>query len=303
MKIVIIGGTGFIGSSLLQFLSRQAHDIVVLTRGASRGNTLNASTVRYIHWNASTTGEWEAEIENSNVVINLAGKNIFDRRWNNTVKEEILNSRVLPVQLIVDAMAKAERKPALFLSVSAVGFYGNRNDEVITEESTGGNDFLSKVVQQWESAAYEAERFGVRVATPRIGLVLQKNGGMIGKMLLPFQCFVGGPVGNGKRYLPWIHMVDVVRGLLYPVLHETFRGRYNLVSPNPVTMKEFARTLGSVLHRPAWLTVPEFALALLYGEGANAILAGQHAIPKKLIDAGFRFSFTDLTAALNNILH
>lgn len=302
MKFVIAGGTGFIGSYLLHFLSRQPRQIVVLTRGNSRTTSLNASIIQYIHWDAYSSGSWAAELSGCDVVINLSGKNVFDRRWNNEVKNQIVNSRVLPTRLLVEAMAHAERKPKVFISMSAVGFYGNRNDEILTEESAGGNDFLAEVVKQWESAAYSAKQFGVRVATPRLGLALQKNGGMLGKMLLPFQCFVGGPVGNGKQYLPWIHMEDVVHGLLFPVVNEKFSGVYNLVAPNPVTMKEFASTLGSVLRRPSWLPVPELPLALLYGEGAKVILSGQKAIPQKLTDAGFRFAFSDLSTALKNIL-
>ena len=302
MKFTITGGTGFIGSYLLQFLSRQPHEIVILTRGPSRVSTVHASVVRYVQWNADGAGTWTKEIEHSDVVINLAGKNVFESRWNEHVKQEILNSRVIPARSIVAAIAQSEHKPRILLSVSAVGFYGDRNSEVITEESSGGNDFLADVVQQWELAAYEAEQYGVRVATPRIGLVLQKSGGVLGKMLLPFQCFVGGPIGSGGQFLPWIHMDDVVRGMLYPVANEKFYGAYNVVSPNPVTMKEFCSTLGSVLHRPSWLPVPQFALTLLYGEGANAILSGQNAAPQKLLKAGYQFTFRDLRAALQNIL-
>ncbi len=303
MKFVITGGTGFIGGYLLRFISRQPHEIIILTRGCSRADTLNASRLRYVQWNYEESGGWTHELERADVVINLAGKNLFESRWNERSKDEILRSRVAAARSIVHAIAATEHKPRLFVSVSAVGYYGNRKSEELTDDSAGGDDFLAGVVRQWETAAYAAEQFGVRVAVPRMGLVLQKNGGMLGRMLFPFRCFVGGPIGDGAQYLPWIHMEDIVRGILYPVVNETFRGAYNLTSPNPVTMKEFARTLGSVLHRPSWLPVPEVALALLYGEGAKAILAGQKAIPKKLLGAGYQFLYSDVLAALKNILH
>jgi uncharacterized protein (TIGR01777 family) len=242
------------------------------------------------------------EIEGADAVINLAGKNVVEERWNEKVKQEIYNSRIIPTKLIVDAISRSRLKPSLFISASAVGYYGDRGAEVITEESVGGNDYLAYVVREWEGAAYRAEQFGVRVATPRTGLVLAKNGGMIAKLLLPFRLFAGGPIGNGKQFLPWIHIDDVVRGLLYPVEDMNFRGVYNLVSPNPVTMKEFAGTFGSVLHRPSWIPVPSFVLRAMFGEGGNVILSGQNAVPAKLLAAGFTFSFTTTHAALVNIL-
>ena len=284
MKILIAGGTGFIGSHLLAHLSRDRHDIVLLTRSASRTTTVHSASVRYVHWNPYASGEWITEADGADVVINLIGKNVFENRWNEKVKKEILDSRVIPTRLIVRAIESAERKPSLLISASAVGFYGDRQDETITETSTPGTDFLADVVKQWEGAAYEAERFGVRVATPRIGLVLEKSGGMIGKMLLPYRLFAGGPIGSGKQFLPWVHMEDVVRGILYPVKNTTFHGVYNLVSPSPITMNEFANNFGSVLHRPSWIPVPSFALTLLYGEGGAVILSGQKAMPKKLLE-------------------
>jgi uncharacterized protein (TIGR01777 family) len=302
MKYLIAGGTGFIGSHLSAHLSRGRHDIVLLTRSSSRTAVLNSASVRYVHWDPYASGEWMKEVDGADIVINLIGKNVFENRWNEKVKKEILDSRVIPTRLIVQAISAAVRKPSLMISASAVGYYGDRQDETITEESAPGNDFLADVVNQWEGAAYEAERFGVRVATPRIGLVLEKSGGMIGKMLLPFQLFAGGPIGSGKQYLPWVHMEDVMRGILYPAENTIFRGVYNLVSPLPITMNEFAKKFGAVLHRPSWIPVPSFALTLLYGEGGAVILSGQRALPKRLLESGYVFSYTDLSAALRNIV-
>ncbi len=302
MKIVVTGGTGFIGSYLLQSLSQQSHTIILLTRGKSYRKQLSSSEIRYVQWDARQSGDWEKEIDGADVVINLAGKNLFEQRWNDPVKQQIIESRVLPLHMITNAIAAARVKPSIVISASAVGYYGDRNDEIVTESSTPGKDFLADVVAQWESAAYGAEQFGVRVVTPRIGVVLQKDGGMISKMLLPFQWFIGGSVGNGNLYLPWIHMTDVVRGILYPIENKSIRGVYNLAAPHPVTMKTFATLFGKALHRPSLLPVPTFAVKILYGEAASSILAGQKVLPEKLLSSGFQFSFPELAAALRNIL-
>ncbi len=302
MKILITGGTGFIGTALRKHLSATPNDLVLLTRGEPRMELSGALTVKYVHWDPSARGEWEKEVNGCDAVINLIGKNVFEERWNNEVKKQILASRVLPTRLLTEAIGRAERRPAVMVSVSAVGYYGDRGQEMVTEASSAGNDFLAEVAQQWEAAALAAEQFGVRVAVPRIGLVLERSGGMIGKMLLPFRLFAGGPIGSGKQFLPWIHMEDVVRGILYPLENEGVKGVYNLSSPEPVTMDEFATMFGSVLHRPSWLPVPNFALDLLYGEGAKVIISGQRAVPERLLNAGYRFSYPSLRPALEQIL-
>lgn len=302
MKFVITGGTGFIGSYLLQTLSSSPHQIVLLTRSSSRSQRINNATVRYISWNPYAAEAWMEELNGTDVVINLAGKNVVEQRWSEKAKQEIYDSRIIPTKLIVDAIGKARSKPSLLISASAVGYYGDRDTETITEESSSGNDYLAYVVREWEGAAYRAEQYGVRVATPRTGLVLAKNGGMIAKMLLPFQLFLGGPIGNGKKFLPWIHINDVVRGMLFPIENINFRGEYNLVSPNPVTMTEFAKAFGSALHRPSWIPVPSFVLKAMFGEGGKVILSGQRALPKKLLSGGYHFEFMDLKSALHNIL-
>lgn len=302
MKIIITGGTGFIGTHLLAQLSRHDHSIVMFTRGAAGKKTVGRADVTYIHWDPLSRGDWMDEINGSDLIINLIGKNVFEERWNSRVKQQILDSRIIPTRLIVEAISAAGHRPSLMISASAVGFYGNRGEETVTEESSGGDDFLADVVRQWEAAACKAEQFGVRVALPRIGLVLEKSGGMIGKMLLPFRMFAGGPIGSGRQFLPWVHMEDVVRAILFPIDHPSFRGFYNLVSPHPATMIEFSRTFGAVLHRPSWLPVPDLALSILYGEGAKVILSGQKAVPHKLRAAGYQFLFSELKPALRSVL-
>lgn len=302
MKILMTGGTGFIGTALRKHLSATPNDLVLLTRGESRMELSGALTVKYVHWDPAERGAWEKEVNGCDAVINLIGKNVFEERWNSAVKQQILSSRVRPTQLLTEAIGRAERRPSVMVSVSAVGYYGDRGEETVTETATAGNDFLAEVAQQWEAAALAAEQFGVRVAVPRIGLVLERSGGMIGKMLLPFRLFAGGPIGSGRQYLPWIHMEDVVRGILFPLENNTMRGVYNLTSPSPVTMDAFAGVFGSVLHRPSWLPVPNIALDVLYGEGAKVIVSGQRAVPERLLNAGYIFSYPELRPALEQIL-
>lgn len=302
MNILITGGTGFIGSALVRTLASQGHSIVLLTRGPSGIFSSGGTTIVRRSWDPLRPGRWMTELGHCDVVINLTGKNLFEQRWNARVKQQILESRVTPLQHIAEAIGSADRKPSLLISASAVGYYGDRGTEPLTEESAGADDFLGDVVRQWEGAAQLSQQFGVRVATPRIGLVLGKKGGMIGTMLLPFQLFIGGPVGSGDQFLPWVHMEDVVRGLLLPMEKPDLRGAYNLVSPHPVTMHEFARQFGAVLHRPSWIPVPGFALSLLYGEGAKAILAGQKVVPAALQSSGFEFRFPHLGPALADLL-
>ncbi|NUN69154.1 MAG: TIGR01777 family protein [Bacteroidetes bacterium] len=302
MKILITGGTGFIGSALRRYLSSTPNDLVLLTRGAPGMELTGSLTVKYVRWNPLERGTWEKEVEGCDAVINLIGKNVFEQRWNPQVKQQVLDSRVVPTRLLVEAIGRAERKPSVLISASAVGYYGHRDDGIITESAQPGNDFLADLAVQWEGEAFKAEQFGVRVAVPRIGLVLERSGGMIGKMLLPFRLFAGGPIGSGRQYLPWIHMEDVVRGILFPLEQEGLKGVYNLTAPEPVTMKEFAKQFGSVLHRPSWLPVPDIALDVLYGEGAKVIVSGQRAVPERLLAAGYRFSYPALRPALEHLL-
>ncbi|MBW7887220.1 MAG: TIGR01777 family protein [Bacteroidetes bacterium] len=303
MKIIITGGTGFIGTALCNLISREAHELVLFSRSIHPKKKLQQAVVRYVQWNAGEEGEWQNEIEGASVVINLAGKNLFEHRWNKKIKKEIWNSRILATKKLVEAVQSARHKPELLISASAVGVYGNRGSELLNEQSSTGNDFLANLVAAWEKEAFNAEQAGVRVATPRIGLVLEKSGGIIERMLLPFKLCAGGPIGSGEQILSWIHMADVVRGIIFPIENKNFSGVYNLTAPNAVTMKEFSKIFGKILHRPSRLPVPKAALKILFGEAAEAIVSSQHAVPEKLLHAGFSFSFPEITSALENILN
>jgi uncharacterized protein (TIGR01777 family) len=279
MKIAVAGSSGLIGAELLRELRERGDEVVALPR---RG------TVRW-------------SLEGIEAVVNLAGASIGGKRWSPEYKKEILDSRVLSTRELVEAMRSAERKPLVLVNASAVGFYGGRGDELLDESAGPGADFLAGVCQEWEAEARKAEDLGVRSVQPRTGVVLSARGGALQQMLPPFKAFVGGPLGSGKQWFPWIHIADEVAAIMRAI-DSDLRGPVNLASPGIVTMKEFARGLGKALHRPSWAPVPAAPLKILLGEFALVLLEGQRAVPKKLIDTGFKFRFPDLEAALGDLL-
>ncbi|MEX0995392.1 MAG: TIGR01777 family oxidoreductase, partial [Balneolaceae bacterium] len=236
LKFLITGGTGFIGTYLRSRLLKEGHYVTIITRNPKRYQEEHSTNQRFIHWDEDLSDE----LAESDVVINLAGQNLVGVRWTDKLKELIYTSRIDSTRQLVDAMKKAKKKPNLFISASAAGYYGDNGDKVVDESTPPGNDFLAKVCQDWESEALQAKELGIRVAIPRMGIPLQDDGGMVAKMKLPFQLFVGGPVGDGKQYIPWLHMDDLCRALIYPVEHERLEGPYNVNAPNPVTMNELA---------------------------------------------------------------
>jgi len=298
MNILITGGTGFIGSELRDMLLQKGHYLTIITRSPKEYDDEKAKNQQFISWD----DDLAAAMEETDAVINLAGASIFGQRWTEEVKRKILDSRIKSTRKLVQAAGESENPPKVMISASAVGYYGDRGDDILTESEPAGNGFLSKVCKEWEAAAKEVEEFGVRLSTPRIGIVLETGGGAMQQMLTPFKLGVGGPVGSGDQYFPWIHMYDLCRGLIYPLENEGFNGPYNLNAPNPVTMNGFADKLGDVLNRPSFFRVPEFALNLVLGEAADPILDSLRVQPKKLQQAGFEFKFPHLKEALADIL-
>lgn len=298
MNILITGGTGFIGSELRDMLLQKGHYLTIITRSPKAYEDEKAKNQQFISWE----DDLRAAMEKADAVINLAGASIFGQRWTEEVKRKILDSRVKSTRKLVQAAGDVENPPEIMISASAVGYYGDRDDDILTEDEPAGNGFLSKVCKEWESAAREVEEYGVRLAIPRIGIVLETGGGAMQQMLTPFKMGVGGPIGSGDQYFPWIHMYDLCRGLIYPLENEVIKGAYNLSAPNPVTMEEFADKLGEVLNRPSFFRVPEFALNLVLGEAAEPILDSLRVQPKKLQQAGFEFKFQYLKEALAEIL-
>lgn len=298
MQFLITGGTGFIGTELRTQLLREGHFITVVTRSPGKYEDESAQNQRFVSWE----DDLASTMDGVDVVFNLAGENIFGQRWTDSVKKRIYNSRIQATEQIVEAIGRAENKPELIVSASAVGIYGDRGHEVLDESEPAGDGFLSRVCVDWEEAARRVEQHGVRLAIPRIGIVLETGGGALQQMLTPFQLFVGGPIGSGEQYFPWIHMIDLVQGLIYPVDQPDYQGVYNLNAPNPVTMNEFADALGEVLNRPSLFRVPEFVLNIALGEAAGPILDSLRTQPKKLQQSGFEFRFEFVREALGEIL-
>lgn len=296
-NIVITGGTGFIGSALCSELLKQGHFISIITRSPDKYSKEQSKNLKYISWDDNLSGA----MAESDVVINLVGESLFGKRWTESVKKTIYNSRIESTKQLVTAMKEAGSKPELFISASAVGIYGDSGDKLLDESSSLGDDFLADVCEDWEEESKKAEDLGIRVVNPRIGIVLEKNGGFLQIMKLPFLFFVGGPIGDGKQFLPWIHMDDLVRALIYPIDEKELTGPYNVCSPQPEPMNRVADALGNVLNRPSFFRVPEFAMRALLGEAAEPTLASLNVQPKVLQISGFEFKFEDLEEALADI--
>jgi hypothetical protein len=275
MRVVVAGASGLIGRELSRVLRERGDEVVALPR----------------------FGKAPWSVEGAEAVVNLAGASVAGKRWTPVYKKEIEESRVLTTRALVEAIARSARKPRVLVNASAVGYYGGRGDEVLEEGAAPGGDFLANVVRQWEG---EAQRAPVRSVQLRTGVVLSARGGALSKMLPPFKAFVGGPIGSGKQWFPWIHIADEVGAILWSIDGD-LTGAVNLVAPGIVTMKEFARALGRALRRPSWAPVPAAPLRILLGEIADVLLEGQRAVPRKLLQSGFRFRFPEVDAALRDL--
>jgi uncharacterized protein (TIGR01777 family) len=294
MRIVVSGGTGFLGQALVSALRSAGHSVMVLTRHPRReGDLLWSPDV--------SSGSWVAAIHAADAVINLAGEGIADRRWSASRKKAILGSRVTATRAIAGALLEAARPAAVFLSGSAIGIYGNRGDEIVTEQTPAGTDFLARVCVEWENEAAVAADV-TRVVLLRSGIVLGREGGALPRMALPFQFFAGGPIGSGHHYLSWIHRDDWVALVAWAIERATTTGPLNLTAPEPLRNRDFAHTLGRVIHRPALIPTPAFALQLAFGELADtALLASQRVLPARAMAEGFAFRYPQLEGALRAI--
>lgn len=292
MKIVISGASGLIGTALCDALADERHDVVRLTRGAPSPGS--------VRWDPARGEIDHAGLEGAVAVVHLAGEGIASRRWNARHKARVLDSRVRGTHLLAEAIARLDRPPAVLVSASAVGFYGDRGDETLTEEAAAGDGFLPEVCRAWEAATEPAEAEGVRVVHSRTGIVLAARGGALPPMLLPFRLGFGGRLGSGRQWWPWITLEDEVRALMWCIENESLRGPVNLVSPNPVRHAEFAAIVGRVVHRPAIVPAPAFALRAVLGpEMAHQILLlSQRVVPGRLEATGFSFSHPELEGGL-----
>lgn len=297
-KILITGGTGFIGSYLSDQLLKQGHYLTIITRSPGRYSEEQAKNMQYVGWDDDLVDA----VNRCDYIINLAGESLFGQRWTNEVKSSIYDSRILTTRKLVALIEKAENRPELFISASAVGIYGDSGDTILNESNPAGSDFLAEVCKDWEKEALKASEYGVRVAIPRFGIVLEENGGMLEKMLLPFKLFIGGPIGSGNQYVPWVHMTDLCNAILFPIENSELTGPYNACSPEPQTMDVLADTLGKVMNRPSFFKVPESLLKLVLGEAAQPALSSLRVQPKVLQASGFTFEFKDLEEALADIV-
>ena len=299
MKILVTGASGFIGTRVVAALAKQRHEVLRLTRGAG-----DPSDPRIFHWDIDK-GEIDSRaLDGVEAVIHLAGENLSDKRWNPAFKAKILDSRVNGTRLLMSAIAKQTTKPSTFLAATAVGFYGVRGAEELSESSSGGTDFLAQVCQAWEAETKEAETLGMRLVQMRIGMVLGAEGGALGKMLFPFKMGLGGKIGSGKQYYSWISVDDLVSAMLFFLEHKETSGVYNCVAPNPVTNAQFTISLGRAVSRPAFLPMPAFAARLAFGEMADAlVLGGQRASSARLKSAGFKWAHPFIGEALNKIIN
>jgi uncharacterized protein (TIGR01777 family) len=302
MNIAIAGGSGFLGTALTQALVTGGHEVTILTRQTPPPASVQPR-VSSVSWTPNgSTGPWVTAIHGADAVINLAGESIAAKRWSAAQKQKIRDSRLLATRSLTTAIRQAARAPAAFISGSAVGYYGDRGEETLTETSAPGTDFLAELAKDWEAAATNVAQV-TRVALIRTGIVLDRQGGALPKMLPPFRMFVGGPLGSGTQYMSWIHKEDWVRLVSWTMTHEGARGPLNATSPAPVTNAEFSKALGRVLKRPSLLPAPAFALRIALGEMADALLlSGQRALPVRATDLGFSCRYSNIDEALVSVL-
>jgi uncharacterized protein (TIGR01777 family) len=297
LNILITGSTGLIGSELASLLKKNHHRIVRLVRKAPTGSD-------EVRWDPSTGIPDKASIEGLDAVIHLAGENIAASRWTKEQKKRIEESRIQGTQLLAQSLSHLFDPPKVLISVSAVGYYGDRGDTKLNETSPPGSGFLAGLCREWEAATAPASRRNIRVVHPRLGMVLSAAGGSLAKMLPPFRMGIGGRIGSGKQYISWIAIDDLVRIIEYAIQDESFRGPVNAVAPYPVTNSEFSEILGRLLHRPSFMALPAFAARLLWGQLADEVLlASARVSPERLLQSHYKFLYPTLEAALQHILY
>ncbi|MGQ9487340.1 MAG: TIGR01777 family oxidoreductase [Armatimonadota bacterium] len=302
MHVVVAGGTGFIGRAVCRELLRAGQEVTVLTRDASRASGRVPQGVKVAQWSPEQPEELREVLSAKDAVINLSGESVAAQRWTPEFKQKLVDSRVNSTRALVQGIRSAEPRPRVLVNASAVGIYGNRGEEELTESSSPGTGFLAELAIRWEQSADEARELGVRVVKLRIGIVLGEGGGALEKMLLPFRLFVGGPFGSGQQWFPWIHLDDVSGITLHALAHDTVDGAVNTVAPGIVRLGEFCKALGRVMKRPSWLPVPGFALRLAAGELGESLLWSQRVVPQVALQTGYAFRYPQVEQALRQVL-
>ncbi len=299
-KVVITGATGLIGKNLVEKLKKKGYYVIVFSRNEKNAKNQLPVADEFIRFPEGST--WKEKVAEADSIINLAGENIASGRWTERKKEKLRSSRIGTTNKLVEVINGSASKPEVFISASAVGYYGYSESEEFTEDSSAGTGFLAELTYDWENEASKIEGGETRVVIPRIGVVLSGEGGALKKMLPAFKLFFGGPIGNGRQWFPWVHTDDLTGIILKMIEDETMEGAYNAVAPEYVTAGDFARALGKVLRRPALFPVPVFALRLLFGEGAETMSKGQKVIPERLVKSGYKYKFEKLSRSLQDIL-
>lgn len=315
MRVVITGGTGLIGRALAKSLASDGHEVVILSRSPERATNLpqpdrpgSGGSIQVEGWDGRTAEGWGHLADGAGAIVNLAGASLsggklLPSRWTTERKRAIRDSRLDAGQAVVEAVSQASQKPDVVVQSSGIGYYGFRGDEKVAEDAAPGDDLMARLASDdWEPSTAPVEEMGVRRAIIRSGPVLDKHEGALPSMMLPFRLFVGGPMGNGRQWLSWIHREDEIAAIRFLIEHGQAEGPFNLCSPNPLTNADFGRVMGRVMGRPYWIPVPGFAIKLAFGEVTSAVLEGQRAVPQRLLDMGFRFRFPDAETALRDLL-
>jgi uncharacterized protein (TIGR01777 family) len=298
MKILITGGLGFIGSNLSDYLLEQGHAVIAVGRATTQ-NRISSNRYQYISADTTLPGDWQQALGDVDGVVNLAGKSIF-KRWSKSDKQAIYNSRILTTRNVVQALPAGQA--VTLCSASGAGYYGNRGNALLKEDEKPGDDFLASVSVDWEAEALKATAKGIRVAVMRFGVVLGKGGGALSKMIPAFKFFMGGPIGSGTQWFPWMHLTDLMAAILFIFENPQISGPLNFCAPNAVTNRELAKTLGDVLGRPAVMPAPAFIIRKVLGEFGNVLLDGQHTIPDRLSSHGFQFRYPDIKSAIQAVV-
>jgi uncharacterized protein (TIGR01777 family) len=302
-RVIVTGATGFIGKALCTRLTESGYNVVALSRNPERGKEILGSKVHAVQWDGRSAEGWGHYAGEAYAIVNLAGDNIGAGRWTKEKKSRILQSRLNAGKAVVEAVEQAQKKPSVVIQASGISVYGDRGDEMCDESTPLSTGFLPDVGRQWEDSTRKVTSYSVRQAIVRSGVVFGKGGGFLSRVVPLFRLFVGGHFGSGKQWFSWIHIQDEIRAIQFLIENKDARDTFNLTSPNPLTSKEVAKTLGRVMNRPAWLPVPGFMLHLLFGEMADAlILSGQRGVPSRLLELGFEFQYSELKSALREIL-
>jgi uncharacterized protein (TIGR01777 family) len=302
MRVIITGATGFIGTALCRQLCKD-HEIIALSRNTDKAKQALGTMAKVVRWNARTLDIWEQTIDGASAVVNLAGENIASGRWTKSKKTKILQSRLDATKAIVEAIKQADHKPQVLVQASAVGYYGEHGNEVLDEDSPSGTGFLADVCKQWERGILPLEDLGIRLVIIRLGPVLGAEGGMMQKLLPVFRFFLGGHPGSGKQWLSSIHIDDITGAIRFLIENPALRGVFNLTSPHPVPARDFFRLLGKLMHRPTLLPLPACLLKVLMGRMAEELLLSSlRVLPKRLLQAGYKFKYADTESALKNIV-